>query len=1011
MKKLWPALAICLAANSVCAQSFPNDPGYPGQWNFFSRLPPAHDAPISDFERAIGSGVRADLSWQLHTGHPDTVVAVLDCGIRWDNRDLAERVRLNTGELPLPEGATKYDANGDGRVSASDYANDTRVGDRNGNGFIDAEDLILAFSDGSDADGNGFIDDIAGWDFHEGDNNPGDRTHFGHGTGEATLSVAAINNGIGDAGVCGNCSFVPLRLNDSFVVDTNSFSRAVVYATDMGAAVIQQALGGLNHNPTTQAALDYAYNRGVIVIGSAADENSFHHNYPSTIDPAIYPNNIRFDSREAKAATTFLNFNNCSNFGARVDVSVPGVSCSSEATGMLSGITALAQSYATSLGRRLSPGTMTALIRGRAIDINRGSNAAEPSRHSSYPGWDVISGYGRADSWGMMQAIKGDKLPPEARIISPKWFAFYRGPAGLTVPVTVLAKGRGPMVAKLEVARGVETHASVWRVIAEKSLASELSGEMATLTGITLADLVPSVDDGAHYRDAYTLRLTVTAADGLVAESRRTVFVADDPTLLAGFPKPLAGSGESSGLFIDLDGQGREAFVAADGAGFVHAFTVDGTEHRGFPVHLGKSRYDMSAHGGAMPELYESVIAPIAAGDLTGDGRPELVTASFEGGIYAWDADGVLLAGFPVMLPPPDWTTVSKEQTLGRGVIASPVLADLDGDGKRDIIIAGLDGQVYAFNHEGHALSGFPVAAAINGRRAKIVSSPAVADIDGDGTLDLVFGTNHIGDDAGYLFAVSGHGTKARDGSVLSGFPVRIPLIRDHALPTVGEGITAAPVICDCDGDGRREIFIHGFAGKAYFVSFTGQLRSLSMQVGSGHNTNDTMMIPGFGAPAVGDVSGDGVLDPVTTGVGKRILVSIALGGKKFDFDHMIGAWNGGTGQMLNRFPRRHDDMMIMSAPVLADLDGDGKEDIVAGSGGYFVRGFTASGEAPGFPKFTGGWLLAAPALGDMDGDGRLELAATTRDGYLFIWRTDARRPLDGGWLMAKGNPQRTGVR
>jgi hypothetical protein len=46
----------------------------------------------------------------------------------------------------------------------------------------------------------------------------------------------------------------------------------------------------------------------------------------------------------------------------------------------------------------------------------------------------------------------------------------------------------------------------------------------------------------------------------------------------------------------------------------------------------------------------------------------------------------------------------------------------------------------------------------------------------------------------------------------------------------------------------------------------------------------------------------------------------------------------------------------------------------------------TDGGEAPGFPKFTGGWIFSTPAVGDLDGDGQRELVTVTREGFLFAW-------------------------
>ena len=128
-------------------------------------------------------------------------------------------MRLNKGELPTPhhDGAAlepgvncaSYadadDANGDGVFNVLDYACDSRVDARptprrvGPADMLDPQDLLIAFSDGTDDDGNGFADDIAGWDFLDNDNDPFDDVQYGHGTGEAQDSSAEANNG-GDAG-------------------------------------------------------------------------------------------------------------------------------------------------------------------------------------------------------------------------------------------------------------------------------------------------------------------------------------------------------------------------------------------------------------------------------------------------------------------------------------------------------------------------------------------------------------------------------------------------------------------------------------------------------------------------------------------------------------------------------------------------------------------------------------------------------------------------------------------
>jgi hypothetical protein len=82
----------------------------------------------------------------------------------------------------------------------------------------------------------------------------------------------------------------------------------------------------------------------------------------------------------------------------------------------------------------------------------------------------------------------------------------------------------------------------------------------------------------------------------------------------------------------------------------------------------------------------------------------------------------------------------------------------------------------------------------------------------------------------------------------------------------------------------------------------------------------------------------------------------------------------------------------IVAGPALADVDGDGAAELLAGSSGNVLHAFREDGSEPGgWPKDVGGWLLAAPAVGDVDGDKRLEVVAVTRDGWLYAWDTPTR--------------------
>ena len=120
---------------------------------------------------------------------------------------------------------------------------------------------------------------MVGWDFLDDDNDPYDDVQYGHGTGEARDSAGEADNG-GDLGTCPNCMVIHMRVGDSFVADVNRFAQAVIYATDNDVVVVQEALGTLNKSRSRDA-VKYAYDHGVTVIASAADEAAQHHNWPS----------------------------------------------------------------------------------------------------------------------------------------------------------------------------------------------------------------------------------------------------------------------------------------------------------------------------------------------------------------------------------------------------------------------------------------------------------------------------------------------------------------------------------------------------------------------------------------------------------------------------------------------------------------------------------------------------------------------------------------------------------
>jgi hypothetical protein len=185
------------------------------------------------------AGFNAAGAWKRTRGRGDVVIAILDTGIKWDRESLRTQIHLNTGELPLPEdaagnthpGAAKggFDLNGNGVVDVDDFKNDPRVAHTGpGNpATVTGEDLINRFGHCTitghvlgacpvgakvDNDGNGFANDIAGWNFFDDNNNPLDRSSYfaasNHGSGRASDAAERGNDGQGSLGTCPHCQLM-----------------------------------------------------------------------------------------------------------------------------------------------------------------------------------------------------------------------------------------------------------------------------------------------------------------------------------------------------------------------------------------------------------------------------------------------------------------------------------------------------------------------------------------------------------------------------------------------------------------------------------------------------------------------------------------------------------------------------------------------------------------------------------------------------------------------------------
>ncbi|MEZ4408091.1 MAG: S8 family serine peptidase [Polyangiales bacterium] len=1073
---IWPPTPEMTAADLSRPENWPNDPDYGsadmsrGQWYWWSWVPDFNitNAMFRREEVMLGAGNHVDRAWGVTIGDPRVLISVLDSGINWDNDDLANKVALNTAELPMPMGATSYDANGDGVVSVADYLHDPRLtcgtgdvmardqfrcrgadgmpNDPNRNGILDAGDLIRTFSDNTDADNNGYVDDIAGWDFFKDDNDPADDTRFGHGTGEARDSSAEANNGRGGAGGCPRCRFVPTRVGDSFITDVNDFAQGVVYGVDRGSSVIQEALGTIDMSTYAQRAIDYAYSNGVVIIASAADENSRHHNMPGTSNHMVYTHAIRYDGENFRGSTTYLNFNNCTNYGAQLVLSVGATSCSSAATGYASGMAGLIYSAAlqSNLTPSLSAEEVKQLLSMTTDDVNVPESQPthpnyDPTKYPSLPGWDQRFGYGRTNARRAVDWVVQGRIPPEVDITSPRWFTVFDPdrPAQRTLRLEGrIAARRAPRFDyTIEWAPGVEPANDAWRTVREER--NVTAAVTDTLGEIDLSSV--TIDNPGEVENRYTLtvRIRVTAHyDGAVGdvpgEVRRAFYVHRDPTVLPGFPIDTGASGEGSAHLVDLDGNGAADIIYPDTDGRIHAIRADGTELPGWPVRTNRmvgadpmrtpSYLTARAYTGQMgappavdPDLArDPVMSTPGIADLDGDGDLEVVANGYHGTVYVWNADGTPYGhGFPFNLPDVPSAMTSPEAILDRGIFGSPVLVDLDRDNRMEIVFGAFDGKLYALDSAtGMVKPGFPVLIHFpeeGTEHNRVFGSVGVGNFNGDDIPDLVVVSNERlrGDDnIGAIYVVHGDGNNHAGGAYHPNWPV--PYTSFNFFPLVGEGISSAPAIADINGDGRDEIALAGTGSPVITLAQGAQpphaarpaptaLANLgiirSAQRGSLSNVRSSLVsfINAFSLGAFGDLNNDGTPDFVMTGADLNLAINLAGGGRARPFEHLAGAWDGRNGTVFPGFPRVIEDYTFFHGPALADVSGDGYAEVIVGSAGYYMHAFDACGREPStWPKFTGQWIIPHPALGNLRGDGRIAVVTGSRSGYLWAWSTEA---------------------
>jgi hypothetical protein len=369
------------------------------------------------------------------------------------------------------------------------------------------------------------------------------------------------------------------------------------------------------------------------------------------------------------------------------------------------------------------------------------------------------------------------------------------------------------------------------------------------------------------------------------------------------------------------------------------------------------------------------------------------------------------------------------------------VLFDLNGDHRLEIIQSGWDGHIHVWTADGRNLAGWPVQVKLPGSYSpqlghfivqdqKLDVPPAVADLDGDGKPELVVRSQYLdvlGSDVQPLAVAHLHAYHA-DGKPVSGWPNSMEAIAAYygsAQEFITEG-SNAPVAANVDGLPGDEIAAAPVFSPTYLFGGDGSLHGIygpepDLTLGLLSGADPTTVMDGSlpaDVPVSFTTSGAfGKFGPLDTlsyaepgSGGASIITALLDTGSGVQLKNYLRAYDATTGVPHVGFPAFQQGLNFLGSPAFADVSGDRRAEILDGADSSALHAYTLFGaQAPGFPKFTTGWSVYSPTVGDLDGDGRVEVVTVTREGYLYAWRTTGLVAGNDEWWRSRHDEWNTG--
>lgn len=267
---------------------------------------------------------------------------------------------------------------------------------------------------------------LQGYDFINNDTDASDDN--GHGTAVAGITAASTNNGIGMAGISWNSLILPVKvLGADGSGSYSAMANGITWAADNGARIINLSLGGTSSSRTLQNAVNYAWNRNVILIAAAGNNGNNTAFYPAACKNVVAVSAT--DSSDRRPSW--------SNYGSYVDVSAPGVSVLT-----LSGSSSYAYWNGTSFSSPVTAGVVALMAAANPTLSNAGMVDAllTNSDDIGAAGYDVYYGHGRVNARRAVASVVNttplDSTPPSLAISSPADGAVLGGTVNVNLSAT-----------------------------------------------------------------------------------------------------------------------------------------------------------------------------------------------------------------------------------------------------------------------------------------------------------------------------------------------------------------------------------------------------------------------------------------------------------------------------------------------------------------------------------------------------------------------------------------------